>query len=85
MTTKHDQAITREHIMALLSDAEIAKISSAEAARRPIEGDEYIDLESPGAGVHQVHAVSAVHPGHILPRSAVSDATWAKIIAAITH
>jgi hypothetical protein len=83
MTTKIDQAVTREHIMALLTDGEVAKVSGAEAARRPVEGDEYIDLQSPGSGVHQVHAVSAVHPGHILPRSAVSDATWARILQTI--
>jgi hypothetical protein len=73
------EAVTREAILALLSDAEVAKVSRAEDAPRLIEGDEYVDLEDPAAGVRQVHAKSP-RPGHALPRSAVSDATWEKIV-----
>ena len=84
MTSKHHNAVTREAILALLTDAEVAKISHAEDAR-PIEGDEYVDLHSPDSGVHQVHADSHVAAGHVLPRSAVSDETWARIIKAVTR
>ena len=76
-------ALTREAIMTLLTDAEVAKVSRAEDARRLVEGDEYVDLENPGAGVRQVHADSHVRPGHVLPRSAVSDATWDKVVLAL--
>jgi hypothetical protein len=76
-------ALTREAILTLLSDAEIAKVSRAEDAPRLVEGDEYVDLENPGAGVRQVHAGSHVRPGHVLPRSAVSDDTWDKILRAV--
>ncbi len=76
-------ALTREAILALLSDAEVAKVSRAEDAPRLVEGDEYVDLENPGAGVRQVHAGSHVRPGHVLPRSAVSDDTWDKILRAV--
>jgi hypothetical protein len=76
------ETITREAILALLSDAEVAKVSRAEDAPRLIEGDEYVDLEDPIAGVRQVHEKSP-RASHALPRSAVSDATWAKIVAAV--
>jgi hypothetical protein len=76
------EMITREAILALLSDAEVAKVSRAEDAPRLIEGDEYVDLEHPSNGVHQVHATSP-RAGHSLPRSAVSEATWAKVVAAV--
>lgn len=76
------EAITREAILALLSDAEVAKVSRVEDAPRLIEGDEYVDLEHPGAGVHQVH-VPSPRAAHALPRSAVSEATWARIVAVV--
>jgi hypothetical protein len=76
------RAASREEIQAFLSDEEIARVSRAEGDARLVEGDEYIDLEDVAAGVHQVHATS-IRPARALPRSAVSEATWAKIVAAI--
>jgi hypothetical protein len=76
------EVITREAILALLSDAEVAKVSRVEDAPRLIEGDEYVDLEDLAAGVRQVHDTSP-RAGHALPRSAVSEATWAGIVAAV--
>ena len=63
----------------LLTDAEVAKVSRAEDNARLVEGDHYVDLEDPSSGVHQVQARSGT-PKHALPQSAVSDATWAKIL-----
>jgi hypothetical protein len=65
------EALTREAVLALLSDAEVAKVSRAEGEPRPVEGDEYVDLEGPSVGVRQVHARSA-HPKSALPRSSGS-------------
>jgi hypothetical protein len=73
---------TREQIQSLLSDAETARVSRVEGDARLVEGDEYVDLEDVSAGVRQVHATS-IRPARALPRSAVSEATWAKIVAAI--
>jgi hypothetical protein len=72
-------ALTRESVLALLSDAEVAKVSAAESVPL-IEGDEYVDLTDLDAGIQQVHATPRIAPGHALPRSAVSDATWTKIV-----
>jgi CBS domain-containing protein len=70
----------RDVVIGLLTDAEVAKVSGAEQADRLVEGDEYVDLTNLDAGVRQMHATAAVEPGHVLPRSAVSDASWAKIV-----
>jgi hypothetical protein len=78
------EAVTREAILALLNDAEVARVSGAEGAARLIEGDEYVDLEDPSAGVRQVHATSP-RASHALPRSAVSESTWAKIVNAVAR
>jgi hypothetical protein len=69
----------RDAIIGLLSDAEVARVSRAEDARL-VEGDTYIDLEDLDSGVHQVNAKSRIEAGQALPRSAVSAATWAKIV-----
>jgi hypothetical protein len=85
--TTHDEKnlLTRESILGLLTDAEVAKVSTSEGDGGPVEGDEYIDLEHPGVGVRQAHAKLTAAPGALLPRSAVSDATWAKIVKAVAR
>jgi hypothetical protein len=47
-----------------------------------VEGDEYVDLEHPSAGVRQVHAASPP-PRTALVRSAIRDETWAKVMALV--
>jgi hypothetical protein len=84
-TDAKKNAITRETIINLLTDVEVAKVSSAEDAPRLIEGDEYIDLEDPAAGVQLVQAAPRTPPGQALPRSAVSEATWSKVVRAVAH
>ncbi|NVB79922.1 MAG: hypothetical protein HOV81_16120 [Kofleriaceae bacterium] len=68
---------TRREILGLLSDDELRYVSNAEQARIP-EGDEYLDLEHLELGVQQAEPNT---PGdNALPRSAVSDDTWGKIL-----
>jgi hypothetical protein len=84
MTTRATKnVLKRDEILKLLTDAEVAKVSTAEGAPRLIEGDEYIDLEDLDSGVQLVQATPRTAPGRALPRSAVSDATWAKIVHAV--
>jgi hypothetical protein len=84
MSTQSTKSVLkRESIIQLLTDAEVAKVSTAEGAARLIEGDEYVDLEDLDSGVQLVQATPRTAPGHALPRSAVSDATWAKIVHAV--
>ena len=72
----------RAAILGLLTDTEVAKVGRTEETRL-VEGDEYVDLVDLDSGVHQVQAKSRVAPGHALLRSAVSDATWSKIVRSL--
>lgn len=82
-TQQENDILKRESILGLLSDDETARISRAEETSGLVEGDEYVDLEDLGSGVHRVQATTRVPPGRALPRSAVSDATWARIVKAV--
>ena len=52
-----------------------------EAASGLADGAEYLDLEHIHQGIQRAKATTKVAMGHVVPRSAVSDATWAKIVA----
>ncbi len=82
-TDAMNDTLTRERIIGLLTDEEVAKVSAAEGARRLVEGDEYVDLEDVRAGVQQVQAKPRTAPAAALARSSVSDATWVKIVRAV--
>ena len=72
-------ALERQEIMSLLSDEEIARVSTAEAGSGLAMGDEYLDLEHLGKGVYRV--TGTMPPvGRLLPRSAVHQETWAKLL-----
>jgi len=71
---------TREGVLGLLSDAEVASVSTAETAASLVDGDEYLDLERLDQGV--TRALAAPTPmGRVLPRKAVQAATWDRILA----
>jgi hypothetical protein len=70
--------VTRDSILKLLSDDEVAKVSTAET-RALLDGDEYLDLEQLDRGVQR--AGGAVTPmGRVLPKNAVHANTWSKIL-----
>lgn len=72
--------VTRDTILKLLSNEEIAKVSMAEAASGLTSGAEYLDLEHLDQGVLCAVSETKVAIGHALPRSAVSGETWSKIL-----
>jgi hypothetical protein len=79
---KRAEQVARDSILKLLSDEENAQVSTAEAASRLTEGAEYLDLEHLDQGVQRAKASTAkARMGHVLPRSAVSEETWRKILA----
>ena len=54
MTTPARAAyVSRDALLELLSDEEIAKVSTAEAASGLSQGDEYVDLEHLDQGVRR--------------------------------
>jgi hypothetical protein len=72
---------TRDEVLKLLSDDEVARVTKAQGEVRLADGDEYLDLAAPLNGVRRVHGVMQRTMGQVLPQSAVSSATWAKIVA----
>jgi hypothetical protein len=70
----------RESILELLSDEEVARVSAAETATGLVDGDEYLDLERLDQGVRHAQG-SSVAMGSVLPKKAVHDQTWRKILA----
>ena len=71
--------ITRENILMLLSDEEIASVSTAETTARPVDyGEEYIDMGDLDQGVRS--ALGTTPPmGRVLLRRSVHEDTWSKI------
>jgi hypothetical protein len=70
---------TRGQIFELLSADEMARVNGAKGVPRLADGDEYIDLAAPDNGVRCVHGTMQRPMGQVLPQSAVSVETWAKI------
>jgi hypothetical protein len=71
----------RDMLMKMLSDDEVAKVSTAQTAKSLPDGDEYVDLEQLSKGVQRALGFAITVPmGQVLPRSAVMDTTWAKIV-----
>ena len=69
----------RDRILEMLSDTEMAKVSSAETASSLDEGEEYLDLEHLEQGVKQADGSNSPM-GHVLPRRAVREKTWSQIL-----
>jgi hypothetical protein len=72
--------LTRNEVLASLSDQEVAAVSTAETAERLPAGAEYLDLGHLDLGVR--HAASASTPamGRVLPKAAIHHETWVKIL-----
>jgi hypothetical protein len=83
MTMKNDKRseyVARDTILKLLSDDEIASVSTAETQPRLAHGDEYLDLEQIDRGVQRADGIK-VFMGRVVPRAAVQEGTWNKILA----
>lgn len=72
---------TRDAVLKLLSDEETARVSMAETEEALSEGAEYLDLEQLDKGIQRASAAAAIAMGGIIPRTAVSEQTWSKIMA----
>lgn len=74
-----ERYLDRDGILTLLSDAEVASVSTAETAERLLDGDEYLDLEHLDWGVQRASG-AGTPMGRALPRKAVQEETWGKIL-----
>jgi hypothetical protein len=80
MSSKKRELVDRERILSLLSDEEVARVSTSEEHALP-EGEDYVDLDRPQDGVRKVDGSVPSHPGNVLPRSAVREQTWSAIVS----
>ena len=80
---KQTEYTTRDNTLKLLSDDEVARVSTAETAARLSDGDEYLDLEQLDHGVRRAQG-TATPMGRVLPRKAVHVNTWSKILTQLT-
>ena len=76
--------LTRDSILKVLSDEEVASVSTAETADRLMDGDEYLDLEQLRQGVQKA-LQTTIPMGRVLPRKAVHANTWNKIVAQLVE
>jgi hypothetical protein len=76
--TERKELETRNAILKLLSDDEVASVSTAETALKLKDKAEYIDLDQLGKGVQHA-SKAAVVMGSVLPRAAVHEMTWKRI------
>jgi hypothetical protein len=79
-TPASDAYTTRDTILTMLTDDEVARVSNAECASSLKDGDEYLDLEALPTGVQRAAGKTAVM-GHVLPRKAIHTTTWIKILS----
>jgi len=71
--------ITRESVLMLLSDDEVAAVATAETAAHLSGGDEYLDMEHLDQGVQRAEGEKSPM-GRVLPKKAVHENTWKKIV-----
>lgn len=76
---KRSEQVSRNTILSLLSEEEVARVSTAETDDNLTDGDEYIDLMNLGRGVQRANG-SATSMTSVLPRRAVAYGTWSKIV-----
>jgi len=77
--TKETEYKIRETILKLLSDDEVATVSTAEAATSLSPGDEFLDLEHLDQGV-QTAPRKTTPMGRVLAKKSVHEKTWKKIL-----
>lgn len=76
---------TRESILKLLTDAEVERVCTAETQDQLATGEEFLDLKHLERGVRRARppagVLSTVSMARVLPRSALDEPTWTKILA----
>lgn len=76
--------LTRNSILSALTDDEVASVCKAESAAHLANGEEFVDLAQLAKGVRSA-STSDADLGTVLPRSAVPEATWQKIVGQLNR
>lgn len=75
-----DELSARNAIMMLLTDEENARVTTAEAGASLADGSEFLDLEHLERGIQRANSSSPLAMAHLIPRNAVGNDTWSKIV-----
>jgi hypothetical protein len=71
--------MTKDDILGLLSEGEVANVGTANAKAQLGNGDEYLDLEQLQQGVQRAK-IGVTPMGHVLPRKAIYEDTWRRVL-----
>jgi hypothetical protein len=77
------QYLARSNLLKVLSDEDVANVSSAETAERLRDGDVYLDLAHLEHGLRRARG-ETTPSGPVLPKKAVREQTWKRILAQLT-
>lgn len=75
-----DELSARNFIMMLLSDEETARVTTAEAGASLVEGSEFLDLDHLERGIQRASGAATPEGADVIPRSAVGNDTWSRIV-----
>lgn len=75
------ELVSRDSVLKLLTNEETARVSMAETKSGLADGADYIDLDHLDKGVQRAGAAVPVAMSDIVPRTAVGNETWTKILA----
>jgi hypothetical protein len=81
---KQPEGLTRDNLLKILSDEEVARVSLRETAASLVDGDEFIDLTQIELGVQRAGAGVSSPTLDVLSRKVVHENTWRKIVANLT-
>jgi len=76
--------LTREEVLGMLTEHEISRVSNVEDGVSLPHGEEYLDLLRLDQGVQKANGI-LVPMASVLPKNAVSNATWHNILARLAR
>lgn len=79
---KPPETVTRDNLLGILNDEELARVRKPEPAALLLGGDEFIDLNEIDRGVQR--AGEARRMQDVLSRKAVHENTWRKVVTNMT-
>jgi hypothetical protein len=79
---KPAELVTRDNILSILSDEEVARVRMPAAPAVLADGEEFIDLTHIELGVQRAGKSDPMED--VLPRKALHENTWRKIVTNLT-
>jgi hypothetical protein len=77
--TERGEPLDKAKLLEVLSEGELASLAAASSKTHLRRGDEYLDLEQPQRGVQRADG-TATSMGELLPRKAIHEDTWRRLL-----